>query len=83
MKVRVWDSVGHAQAQGLARRIYSVASRVPATVRASKQGREYVSNWFEKPSKSFPKINRYFRRLLMPSLVILDSKMSPRIHQNH
>ena len=37
--MRVWDSVRHAQAQGLARRISSARqSRVPATVRASKQG---------------------------------------------
>ena len=43
----MWDSARHAQAQGLARRIFSAASRVPATVRASKQGR----SGGKKPSK--------------------------------
>ena len=33
---RVWNSVRHAQAQGLARRIFSAASRVPATELPSK-----------------------------------------------
>ena len=46
-RFRVWNSVRHAQAQGLARRIFSAASRVPATVRASKQGR----SGGKKPSK--------------------------------
>ena len=31
-RIRVWDSVRHTQAQGLARRIFSTATRVPATV---------------------------------------------------
>ena len=46
-RFRVSDSVRHAQAFGLARRIFSAASRVPATVRASKQGR----SGGKKPSK--------------------------------
>ena len=34
-RFRIWNSVRHAQAYGLARRIFSAASRVPATTRTT------------------------------------------------